>query len=1308
MKTNTGTITNDYWYVNDNGYTTTIDTSGATSLSVADSTAIASYAGFDPAIWGPSVSGYPILKQLPVYVTTTSSTQYGSTATAILSSLTATGLQEGDTAATALGMSVPGYLDVGLFNARSVLTSSAYGNLQGGVTITPKSLTIASTGVVADKTYDGTTTATLSGAPDGGLVGLVGDQTLTITSPSASFADKNAGTAKDATVTYTLTDGSNGGKTSNYTLVSDQTTANIAQLPIGATFSAASKTYDGNSAAAVTDSLVGTIAGDTVSLTYASAQFSDQNAGLGKVVTLAWLGLTGSDSNNYVLQTTQLRTTANIAQRALDMYGVKNSGGSATFSASGIYVKNAVPGDVIPLSGSVTLASANTGVQPMMVGMGGLTVGNPNYTLSGATGAVVIGNVSLALDKVASGTATINTVGNTTTITTSDRAVIDWLRFTIVANEAVNFVQPSAASIVLNRVTGNERTVIDGALNANGRVFIINSNGVLFSAGSSVNVGSLVASALQLSDSNFNNNNYVFTAGNVNGPVSAAGDIFIVDGGFVALASGGGVSSSGSLTAHGGQALLVAADKLTLTLNPADNTLTSYAIQTLDGTTSVGGHLNVASAGGNGGLVETAGSTVTLADGFALNTGTNGTWSWTQNGPITIGAGGNFSPDFVETNLGLRNLSLNTRGGDVNVNDGVTWSADTTLTLSASNNININAPITATGTNAGLTLNYGDYANTGSVAPGTGYSINTPSGAAAPTSVTLGGANAGLGINGQAYTLIHSMAQLAGISTPILDGSGQPVYDPDTGNPEVTVATGFYALGQNLDASGTTYSGPLVQELAGTLAGLGHTINNLAITDLAPPGSYSWQTGHGTDALIGTADSGSVIRDINLTNVNINATGYGIAGLVSDNEGTISNASVTGTIAGDQGIGGLAAGNGGTITNSSTNVVITGTGSDIGGLVGTNFGTIINSVANGSITVTALTGGDQGWLSNCGAIGGLVGMNYNTIIGSQANVNVTTTNATQGVGGLVGENWGSGSLNWEGLPEGHGIITNCTATGTVTAIDTNWYANLSGVGGLVGENSGGVISGSSASGAVTASTANGALGTSISGVGGLVGDNEANGGFDGSGSITNSTATGSVTGIGSATNAVGGLAGINYGGSITNSTASGQVSGYGTGGLVAADSGGTYSGDSWNITTTGQTNGFGFGTANLPGVTGIVNAPPAPPVVPPSAPPEVSSTDTDQQTAAQQATAQQAATEAAFAASAGSQAGQTAGGALQHDPNPSRGAGTGTTLAGQQQGPSLDSHIVFADSNSYSANIKSITVDGVQFELEDNAHDGKK
>ena len=117
----------------------------------------------------------------------------------------------------------------------------------------------------------------------------------------------------------------------------------------------------------------------------------------------------------------------------------------------------------------------------------------PRPALAGPTGGTVV-----------AGSAAIQQSGTTTNINqSSNSAIINWQGFSIGARETVNFNQPSASSATLNRVIGNETSVIDGALNANGQVFIVNSAGVLFGKGSQVNVGGLVASTLDISNANF-------------------------------------------------------------------------------------------------------------------------------------------------------------------------------------------------------------------------------------------------------------------------------------------------------------------------------------------------------------------------------------------------------------------------------------------------------------------------------------------------------------------------------------------------------------------------------------------------------------------------------------------------------------------------------------------------------------------------------------------------------------------------------------------------------------------------------------
>ncbi|MEN6566463.1 MAG: filamentous hemagglutinin N-terminal domain-containing protein, partial [Veillonellales bacterium] len=106
--------------------------------------------------------------------------------------------------------------------------------------------------------------------------------------------------------------------------------------------------------------------------------------------------------------------------------------------------------------------------------------------------------------QVSSGTGAISQTGNTMTVNqATDKLSVNWQSFNIAHNEHVNFTQPSASAVALNRVVGNDSSSIYGQLTANGKVFLINPNGILFAPGSQVNVGGIVASTLNMSDKDF-------------------------------------------------------------------------------------------------------------------------------------------------------------------------------------------------------------------------------------------------------------------------------------------------------------------------------------------------------------------------------------------------------------------------------------------------------------------------------------------------------------------------------------------------------------------------------------------------------------------------------------------------------------------------------------------------------------------------------------------------------------------------------------------------------------------------------------
>lgn len=92
----------------------------------------------------------------------------------------------------------------------------------------------------------------------------------------------------------------------------------------------------------------------------------------------------------------------------------------------------------------------------------------------------------------------------------SSNVLINWSTFDIANGNLVQFDQPDAGSVAVNRVLSPNASFLNGALNSNGRVFVINPNGVLFGANSSVNVGGLLATTFDISEGDFNAGRFVF------------------------------------------------------------------------------------------------------------------------------------------------------------------------------------------------------------------------------------------------------------------------------------------------------------------------------------------------------------------------------------------------------------------------------------------------------------------------------------------------------------------------------------------------------------------------------------------------------------------------------------------------------------------------------------------------------------------------------------------------------------------------------------------------------------------------------
>jgi len=440
------------------------------------------------------------------------------------------------------------------------------------------------------------------------------------------------------------------------------------------------------------------------------------------------------------------------------------------------------------------------------------------------------------------------------------------------------------------------------------------------------------------------------------------------------------------------------------------------------GTVNVDGELDAsAPKNGDGGFIDTSAAHVKVSDTAKISTkaanGKTGTWLIDPKDYTIAATGGDITGATLSGNLGSTSViidsvsGVNGVNGDVNVNDAVSWTSNSSLTLKAQNNINIKANISSTNATGKLNLQYGQSSNAGGTSDyvvGNGAKISLAAGANLTTQKGLTGAVTN-------YTVITTALALQ----------------------SMTVATS-YALGGDINASTIANFVPVgtsASNFIGKFAGLGHTISNLAINRTANNATSDYQ------GLFGYTGINSVIRDVGLVAANIVGRNF-VGGLAGRNNGTISNVYVTGTVRGTNTVGGLAGYNGGSISNvySTANVTVTGGANYGGGLVGENQGGITNVYATGSVSSTAAA-----------YLGGLVGRQNNnaaTITNSYATGLVDGSNAGR-EGGLVGRQTSGTTTNsfWNtatsGQANGVGGAALAGATGK-TSLEMQQLATFTG------------------------------------------------------------------------------------------------------------------------------------------------------------------------------------------------------------------------------------------------------------------------
>ncbi len=181
-------------------------------------------------------------------------------------------------------------------------------------------------------------------------------------------------------------------------------------------------------------------------------------------------------------------------------------------------------------------------------------------------------------------------------ISASDGAVLDWGSFSIGADEIVRFLQPDAAALAVNRVMSQEISSLLGRLEANGRVVLLNPNGILVGQGAVIDTGSFVAAAFDHLE-NFRSGHLEFGAGRI----QSEGMIFARAGD--AAFAAGRIEQSGRIEALRGEVLFRAGEEIENSGAIAAPRITFLS----SGTVSVAGELT-ALAGGKGGKIHILGN----------------------------------------------------------------------------------------------------------------------------------------------------------------------------------------------------------------------------------------------------------------------------------------------------------------------------------------------------------------------------------------------------------------------------------------------------------------------------------------------------------------------------------------------------------------------------------------------------------------------------------------------------------------------------------------------------------------------------
>jgi len=292
---------------------------------------------------------------------------------------------------------------------------------------------------------------------------------------------------------------------------------------------------------------------------------------------------------------------------------------------------------------------------------------------------------------VGQGAASAVQAGNSLTVNQSSAsALLNWQSFNIGVGNTVNFKQPDSSSVALNRIFQADPSQISGSLNANGRVYLLNQNGIIFGAGAQVNVGGLVASSLDLSPDALENgiagaikahqNPALQPYVGADGKPLASGPVTVEAGAQINSPQGQvflfapTVTNSGTINTPDGQTILAAGQRVFLAAS-SDPNLRGLLVEVGEGGTVT--NTGPSGAGTTASIVADRGN-VTLAGAVVHQQGSiSATTSVRANGSILLQA-----RDTTSAQQRSSETLVAERGGELDIDSG----SSTAVTLDTSTN----------------------------------------------------------------------------------------------------------------------------------------------------------------------------------------------------------------------------------------------------------------------------------------------------------------------------------------------------------------------------------------------------------------------------------------------------------------------------------------------------------------------------------------------------------------------------------------------------------------------------------------------